>query len=97
VFAAVRRYKIKPSKMDEVVRRVDEELLEILTKTQGFVSYYALDAGEGMLVSISVFLDEAGAEESNGLATKWARERITHLVDEPAEVMTGEVVVHGGQ
>jgi hypothetical protein len=83
--------------MDEVVRRVDEEFLEIVSKADGFVSYYAVDAGEDIFVSISVFLDEAGAEESNGLASKWAKDRITKMIDGPAEVMAGPVVVHGGQ
>lgn len=97
MFAAIRRYRVKPGRMDEVVRRVDEEFLEIVSKADGFVSYYALDAGEDNLVSISVFLDEAGAEESNGLASKWAKDRISQLVDGPAEVMAGQVMVHGGQ
>jgi hypothetical protein len=83
--------------MEEVVRRTDEEFLEIVSKADGFVSYYALDAGDDNFVSVSIFLNEAGAEESNGLASKWAKDRITQMVDGPAEVMAGQVMVHGGQ
>ena len=97
MYAAIRQYKIKPGKMSEVVRRVDEELLEIVSKADGFVSFYAIDAGEDTLVSFSVFLDEAGAENSNGLASRWAKDRIPDMVEGPAEVFAGEVTVHGGQ
>ncbi|MET8451987.1 hypothetical protein [Streptomyces sp. NPDC005209] len=58
----------------------------------GFVAYYWVDAGDGVMVSTSVFEDRAGAEESVARATDFVREQLASLLPNPPEVMAGEVV-----
>ena len=70
-------------------------MLPIIEDASGFRAYYALDAGDGTIASVSVFEDRAGAEESTRLAADWVRENMASLFPEPPEVVQGEVVVHG--
>lgn len=93
--AAIRRYRVDPGSVDEIVRGVNEGLLPIIEDASGFRAYYALDAGGGTIASVSVFEDRAGAEESTRLAADWIRENMASLFPNPPEVLQGEVVVHG--
>lgn len=63
MYAVVRRYEgvTDPA---EAGRQVNEGFLPLLRQVQGFVAYYWVDAGGGVMVSMSVFQDPAGAEES---------------------------------
>ena len=94
MYASVRRYKTDPGSADELVRRVDEGFVPIVTKEPGFVAYHVLDAGDGALVSISVFEDQAGAEESDRMAADWVGENLTSLLPNAPEITAGEVRVH---
>jgi hypothetical protein len=61
MYAVVRRYDgvTDPA---EAARRVQDGFIPILRDVPGFVAYYALDAGSGVIVSTSVFQDQAGSE-----------------------------------
>jgi hypothetical protein len=70
MYAAVRRYEgIKDD--DEAARLVRDSFMPQLEKVQGFIAYYWIDAGEGIMASLSVFEDKAGADESVKFAHKW--------------------------
>jgi hypothetical protein len=64
MYATVRRYEgvADPA---EVTRRVNEGFIQIVSQIPGFVAYDLIDAGAGVMVSTSVFQDQASAEESN--------------------------------
>lgn len=97
MYASVRRYDgVDPGSVDEVMRLVGEEggFASIISKAPGFIAYYALDAGDGVVASISVFEDQAGAEESNRMAADWVKEHLASLLPNPPEVTAGEIVVH---
>lgn len=94
MYASVRRYKMEPGSVEELMRRVEEGFVPIISKGPGFVAYYALDAGDGVVASISVFEDQAGAEESNRMAADWVKENLASLLPNPPEVTAGEVMVH---
>jgi len=94
MYVSVRRYKMEPGSVDELMRRVEEGFVPIVSKGPGFVAYYALDAGDGVVASISVFEDQAGAEESNRMAADWVKENLAALLPNPPEVTAGEVRVH---
>jgi hypothetical protein len=49
----------------EVVRFVNEGFLPIIREIPGFVDYYFIDGGDGVLVSTSIFERASGEEESN--------------------------------
>ncbi|WP_327421350.1 hypothetical protein OG612_32120 [Streptomyces sp. NBC_01527] len=93
MYAVVRRYEgvTDPA---EAGRQVNEGFLPLLRQVQGFVAYYWVDAGGGVMVSMSVFQDPAGAEESTVRAGEFVRERLASLLPNPPQVTAGDVVAH---
>ncbi|MGI5371450.1 hypothetical protein [Streptomyces iakyrus] len=91
--AVMRRYEgvTDPA---EAGRRVNEEFLPLLRQVQGFVAYYFVDAGGGVMVSTSVFQDRAGAEESTRQAGDYVRDRLAELLPHSPQVTAGEAVAH---
>ena len=47
MYAAIRQYQTEPGSIDEVVRRVNEDFVPLISDMQGFVAYFALNAGQG--------------------------------------------------
>ncbi|MEV5103922.1 hypothetical protein ACFQ7G_31510 [Streptomyces massasporeus] len=91
MYAVIRRYEgvTEPA---EAGRRVNEEFLPLVREVQGFVAYYWVDAGDGVMVSTSVFQDRSGAEESTRRAKDFVRDRLAALLPQPPQVTAGEVV-----
>ncbi|MFI8345444.1 hypothetical protein ACIF8W_36070 [Streptomyces sp. NPDC085639] len=89
--AAVRRYEgvTDPA---EAGRLVDEGFVPIMRQVPGFVAYYWVDAGGGVMVSTSVFEDRAGIDESIARAAQFVRENLTRFLPNPPQVTAGEVV-----
>lgn len=94
MFASIRRYKMEPSLVDELVRRVEEGFVPIISKAQGFISYYAVDAGNGMFASVSVFEDQNGAEQSNKMAANYVKDNLSSILTNPPDITAGEVRVY---
>jgi hypothetical protein len=91
MWAAVRRYE-GITDPDEAGRLVDESFVPLLEHVPGFIAYYWLDAGEGLMASLSVFEDHAGADESVRMAADWVRENAATLIPTPPQVTEGRVV-----
>jgi hypothetical protein len=47
--------------------------------------------GRGPVVSVSIFEDRAGAEESNRIAAEWVGHNLAAMLPNPPEVIVGEV------
>lgn len=94
MYATVRRYEgvTDPA---EAGRRVNEGFVPLLRRVPGFVAYYWVDAGDRVMVSTSVFEDQAGAEESTKRAADFVRENLAPLLPNPPQVAAGEVVASG--
>jgi Antibiotic biosynthesis monooxygenase len=93
MFAAIRRYHTDPESIEEVVRKVNEDFVPLISDMPGFVVYIALNAGQGEYGTVSVFEDQASAEESNRVAEQWVRENLSALLPAP-EFAAGEVVAY---
>ena len=93
MYATVRRYEgvTNPS---ETGRWVREIFLPVISEIPGFVAYYLVDAGGGVIISTSVFQDKAASEESNRRAAEWIRESRASRLPNPPQVTAGEVVAH---
>lgn len=91
--AAIRRYKAKPGSAREIARRGQEEFVPLVSKLPGFISYYGMAVGNDV-VTISIFEDEAGEEESTKLAMEWVQQNLSELLDGPSEVIAGHVDWH---
>ncbi|MEV0195783.1 hypothetical protein [Nonomuraea sp. NPDC050691] len=94
MYATVRRYEgvTDPA---EAGRRVSEEFVPLISQVPGFVAYYWVDAGDGVMLSTSVFEDQAGAEESTKRAADYVRESLASLLPNAPQVTAGEVVASG--
>lgn len=92
MYVSIRQYE-GLDQMDEVARRVDEGFVSLIGEMPGFVAYYLVDAGNGTGATISIFEDQATAEESNRRAADWVNENIAPLVPSPPQIMVGEVRV----
>lgn len=88
--ATVQRYE-KVSKPNEMGRLVNETFTPLISAVPGFVAYYFTDAGDGTMVSTSIFKDKAGAEESNKVAAEWIKKN-PGMLPTAAWVTTGEVI-----
>lgn len=94
--ASIRRYKVHPGGMAELARRVNEGFAPLISQAPGFVAYVALDTGSDVVVSVSVFQDQAGAEQSDRLAADWVQHNLVEFMASAPEKMSGEVLVHHG-
>jgi hypothetical protein len=67
MYVAVRRYEgaTDPQRVGQVV---DEVFVPLISELPGFVAYYAVDAGDGVVVSTSVFEHKDAEEQSTFLA-----------------------------
>ena len=92
MYAAVRRYE-GVTDPKEVAQHV-EEFLPIISEMPGFVAYYWVDAGEGVVVTTSVFEHKEAEEQSNWRAGDFVAEHIASLVPNPPQITAGEVVAH---
>ena len=96
MFATIRRYEsIDPARTDELVKKADETLLPSLSELPGFSGYSLIEAGNGVVSSISYFDTSEHADESTRVASNWVREqKLDTVLPNPPKVTSGEVVVH---
>ena len=88
---AIRRYQVDPGSAEEVMRHVNEGFIPIIKDADGFLAYYALNSGAGEIATVSVFEDQAGAEESIRMAADWIRQNLAALLPDPPQITEGEV------
>jgi hypothetical protein len=93
MYATVRRYEgvTDPS---EVRRQVEEGFVPIISEMPGFVAYYFVDAGDGVMVSTSVFEHKDAEEQSNWRAGEFVAQHLEPLLPNPPQITTGEIVTH---
>ena len=96
MFATIRRYEsIDQARASELVKKADETLLPSLTELPGFSGYSLIEAGDGVMSSISYFDTSAHADESTRVASNWVREqKLESALPNPPKITSGEVVVH---
>jgi hypothetical protein len=94
MYTSIRRYKIALNVIDDVTQQVQSGFLPLISRMPGFVEYYWVNAGNGFMVSVSVFQDRASAEESTRMAADYVRQFLSALVRNPPDVTEGEIVIH---
>jgi hypothetical protein len=96
MYVAVRRYEgITDS--HKVAQLVEEDYVPIISEMPGFVAYYCVDAGDGVMVSISVFEHKAAEEQSTFRAGEFVAEDLGPLSPNPPQVTAGEIVASKGR
>ena len=96
MWTAVRRFE-GITDPGEAGRLVKESFVPSLQRVPGFIAYYWLDAGNGVMASVSVFENQAGADESVRMAREWVRQNAATLIPNPPQVTEGHVVASGSK
>ena len=96
MFATIRRYEtIDQSRTSELVKKADETLLPQLSELPGFSGYYLIEAGNGVMSSVSFFDTPEHADESTRVAANWVRDsKFETALPSAPKITTGEVVAH---
>src|SRR5207244_2342775 len=89
----IRRYKVDPGNVDEIISRAKQGFVPLISKAPGFRRYTMADAGGGELLTISTFETRQAALDSVRLAADWVKENLASLVPNPPEVTEGAVRV----
>lgn len=92
MYATVRSYSGATGLVDALVEN-EGEVKRLITGIDGFRAYYLIRTGGGDAVSVSVYDDEAGAEQSNREAAAWVRENLPDLSISPPQVLAGDVAI----
>lgn len=93
MYATVRRYEGVTDPV-EAARSVSEGFIELISQIPGFIAYYWVDAGDGVMISTSVFQDKASSEESNRTAADYVRQNLVSVLPNRPQITAGEVVAH---
>ncbi|HEU4679632.1 MAG TPA: hypothetical protein VFS35_08940 [Terrimicrobiaceae bacterium] len=93
MYATVRRYE-GVTDPREAIRRVNEGFIPLVSEIPGFVAYFFVDAGGGVMISTSVFQDRASAEESNKKAADYVRQNLAAVLPNLPQITAGQVVAH---
>ena len=90
---SVRKYRMDPELVETVAVKVEDGFVPIVSKLPGFVSYMVFEGEDGLIVTVSVFETEEAANQSADAAREWIKENVSDYVQEPLDVMTGELIV----
>ena len=91
MYASIRAYAGNRELADTLAERT-EDVRQLISGINGFKAYYLLKIDEGT-TTISVFEDQAGAEESNRAAAAWLAENLPDLDVAAPYVTAGEVLI----
>jgi hypothetical protein len=94
MFCNIRHYRVDPSRMDELMHRIDTEFLERIEDEPGFVGYHACDCGDGTLVTLTMFHDGEGAMKSADTAAGFVRDNLADFEIERLNAWNGDVRVN---
>ena len=88
----VRSYTGAPGLADELVKN-EGEVRDLITGIDGFRAYYLIKTSDDEAVSISVYDDQSGTDESTRKAREWVQANVPDLAVSPPQVLAGEVVI----
>jgi hypothetical protein len=97
MYATIRRYTPKGTvdqkTLDDLKRRIEDGFLPIVQDIRGFHNYYVVNVGNRELVSINVFEDKTGADESTRRAAEFVKQDPMKDQLGSPEIFEGELLV----
>jgi hypothetical protein len=98
LYVVVRTWLFKPGKSaEELAALVRAGFVPILRGTPGFVEYFNVwNAATRQWVAISIFADQAGADESTVRAKDWAAAHVPDYVESDPTVVDGQIILFAG-
>jgi hypothetical protein len=96
MYATIRRYEgVDASRMSDLTGKVNETLVPLLRELPGFAGYYLIEAGNGVVSSLSLFETADQADESTKVVGKWIRdEKFDTAIPNAPKITSGKVVAH---
>ena len=94
MYAAIRRGKANPGSLNELARRIQDDVLPTIRNLPGFVAYTFVNLGNDEGIGINVFETQEAAAESNRLVADWARQNLAGVTPGPPEMSEGEVLIY---
>ena len=93
MYVAVRRVA-GVTDSQKVAQVAKEGFVPIISQMPGFVAYYWVDAGDGVMISTSVFEHSSAEEESNFRAGQFVAQHLAPLLPNPPQITAGELVAY---
>ena|SRR5215469_18748361 len=93
MFAAIRKYQLKPGANGQLNKALNEAFLPLVSSVPGFIAYHGVDSGSNEWASITIFESREAAEESNRRAASFVHERVSTLIASGPEIVMGDVAV----
>ncbi len=93
MYVAVRRFE-GVADSQKVAQVAKEGFVPIISEMPGFVAFYWVDAGDGVVASTTVFEHKDAEEQSNIDAREFVAEHLAPLMPNPPQVTAGEVGVY---
>ena len=96
MYTSIRRYTTTPEDAAGIIDLVKQgDIKEHIGSISGFIAYYMVDCGGGVVATVSVFDDQAGADQSTVVAAQWVKENILPSYSiSPPEISAGEVFLN---
>ena len=96
MFATIRRYDgVDQNRSAELTGKVNETLVPKLNKLPGFAGYYLIEAGDGVVSSLSLFETPEQSMESTKIVASWIRdEKLDTMIPNEPKITSGKVLVH---
>jgi hypothetical protein len=91
MYIQVAHYKLGTGSAEDLRPRAEEGPMKVMRDVPGFVDYYAFDAGDGLVASVSVFADRSGLDEAERRLADWVEQTVSELDISPGQVSEGEV------
>jgi len=91
MYGSVRRYRIDPKNIEELVKRIPSAV-DVMSSLTGFRAYYVIRGGDDSIAALSLFSDKDAAVLSNVVAEKWVKENAADLVSSAVDTVTGQVI-----
>jgi len=91
MYAVIRAYQGNSELADALAEREDE-VRQLISGISGFKAYYLLKLAEGTS-TVSIFDDQAGADESSRVAAAWLAENLPDLKVAAPYITAGDVLL----
>ena len=93
-YLTIRQYQFAPGRtMAELFPLIESGFMPIMGQVPGFLDYYLVETSDGV-VSISVFADQTGAEESTRQAADWVEQHLADFFTGQPTVTIGSIWRH---
>ena len=90
----MRQYQVEPAAVEAIAQRLRETITQHFSQIlPGFIEYCLIDGGDGRLVALGIFADEAVAAAAGQLAAGYVRAHFAAVVADIPHATEGTVMV----